>query len=149
MSETKYVIQRDSHNRLCADLTDDVTVGVKILSVTDERRQEMNTHAYIVLDIRTELGPIRVRDIRVMWSQENERYFLRWRQWPTGHVRDGRKEYLDVAGPLDRETRKKFEEAILAVFQQVREEAEQGTLGRNPETRKKLEEVKQQLQSAE
>lgn len=149
MNETKYVIQRDSHNRLCAELSESVTAGVKILSVTDERRQEKNTHAYIVLDIRTELGPIRIRDIRVMWSQENERYFLRWRQWPTGHVRDNRKEYLDVAGPLDRESRRKFEEAILAVFHQVREEAERGTLGRNPESRKQLEEVKKQLQAIE
>jgi DNA-binding cell septation regulator SpoVG len=147
MSETKYVIYRDSHNRLCADITESVTAGVKILSVTDERRQEKNTHAYVVLDVRTELGPIRIRDIRVMWSQENERYFLRWRQWPTGHLRDGHKEYLDVAGPQDRDTRKQFEDAILAVFHQVREEAERGTLGRNPETRKKLEEVKQQLQA--
>lgn len=146
MNETKYEIIRDSHNRLCAEISESVTAGVKILSVTDERRQEKNTHAYIVLDIKTELGPIRIRDIRVMWSQENERYFLRWRQWPTGHVRDGRKEYLDVAGPLDRETRKKFEEAILAVFHQVREEAERGTLGRNLEqTHKKLEEVQQML----
>jgi DNA-binding cell septation regulator SpoVG len=147
MSETKYEIKRDSHNRLCAEISESVTVGVKILSVTDERRQEKNTHAYIVLDVRTELGPLRIRDIRVMWSQENERYFLRWHQWPTGHQRDGRKEYLDVAGPLERDTRSKFEEALLAVFQQVREEAEQGTLGRNPETRKLLEEAKQQLEA--
>lgn len=145
MSETKYHIQRDSHNRLCADLSDSVTAGVKILSETDERRVERNTHAYVVLDIRTEMGPIRIRDIRVMWSQEREQYFLRWRQWKTGKERDGRPEYLDVAGPLDRETRKKFEEAILAVFHQVREEAQRGTLGRNPETRKKLEQVKQEL----
>jgi DNA-binding cell septation regulator SpoVG len=134
----EYRIYRDSHNRLCAEITEDVVVGIKILSEVDPRRVEKRVHAYAVLDVRTELGPIRIRDIKIMWSPENERYFLRWRQWNTGKSRDGRPEYLDVAGPQDKETRYKFEDEILNVFHQVREEAQRGTLARQMETRESL-----------
>jgi len=144
MSDIHYNIERDSHNRLLAEINDDVSVGIKILAETDPRRVEKNVHAYAVLDVRTGLGPVRIRDIRIMFSQENERYFLRWRQWNTGKLRDGRKEYLDVAGPRDRETRRKFEEQILNVFHQVRSEAAKGTLARG-EVGQKLNELRADL----
>lgn len=141
--DAKYKIRRDEFNRLQADLDDELTVGIKILSETDQRRIEKNTHAYCVLDIRTSLGVIRIRDIRVQWSERNQQYFIRWRQWPTGKMRDDRKEYLDVAGPLDRGTRDKFADAILEVFSQIKEEAALGTLGR---TNPQLGELKAQLE---
>lgn len=142
----RFAIERDSHNRLRADISDDMAVGIKILAETDPRRMEKGVHGYAVLDVRTTLGPLRIRDIKVMWSETNQRYFLRWRQWPTGKIRDGRKEYLDVVGPLDPDTRAKLEGEILGVFHQVREEASKGTLGRNPETNAKLEALKHELE---
>ncbi len=130
MSETRYQIEHDSHGRWRAQIDEEMDVGVKILSETDVKRVEKNVHAYAVLDVRTQLGPLRIRNIQIMFSRKNQRHFVRWQQWETGKVRDGRDEWLDVAGPLDRVTRRKFEEVILAVFQQVRDEAAQGTLGR-------------------
>ncbi len=138
----KYELRRDSWNRVQADIAEDLTVGIKVLSETDQRRIEKGTHAYCVLDLRTSLGVIRIRDIRVQWSEPNQRHFIRWRQWNTGRIRDGRKEYLDVAGPLDPDTRNKFADAILDVFSQIKEEAASGTLGRqNPQ----LQELKEKL----
>ncbi len=133
-----YQLRRDHLNRVQADITDDVTVGIKVLAVTDERRIERGVHAYCVMDVRTSLGVIRIRDIQIKWSITGERYFLRWRQWPTGKMRrveggEDRKEFLDVAGPLDPETRNKFGMHILEVFEQITSEAAAGTLGRqNP-----------------
>lgn len=138
----KYELRRDSWNRVQADITEDATVGIKMLPETDPRRIDKNTHAYCVLDLRTTFGVIRIRDIRVQWSDPNQRHFIRWRQWYTGRERDGRKEYLDVAGPLDATTRGKFADAILDVFTQIKEEAALGTLGRqNPQ----LKELKEKL----
>lgn len=144
----RFAIERDSHNRLRADITEDLAVGIKILAETDSRRMERGVHGYAVLDVRTSLGPLRGRDIKVMWSETNQRYFLRWPQWPTGKIRDGRKEYLDVFGPLDPDTRAKLEGEILAVFHQVREEANKGTFGRNPKTHAELEALKYELEVA-
>ena len=141
----KYELHRDSWNRLQADIAEDLTVGIKVLSETDQRRIEKGTHAYCVLDLRTSLGVIRIRDIRVQWSEKNQRHFIRWRQWFTGRLRDDRKEYLDVAGPLDPDTRNKFADAILDVFSQIREEAAMGTLGRHSP---QLQELKAQLATA-
>ncbi len=130
----KYQFRRDSWNRLQTDISESLTVAIKILSETDERRMLKKVHAYVILDVRTEFGPLRVRDIRVQWSEKNQRHFIRWRQWNTGRIRDGREEYLDVCGPLDGATRGKFGEAILDVFAQIKEEAAAGTLGRaNPQ----------------
>ena len=152
-----YIIERDSFNRLRAEVSDSFAIGVKLLAEDHPRRVEQHVHAYVVADLRTELGPWRIRDIRIMWSPDNERYFIRYRQWKTGKVRDNRDEWLDVAGPLDRETRAKVAEAILAVFLQIKEEAAKGTLGRpkppihagtlgdNPEVAAKLETLKQGL----
>ncbi len=138
----KYELRRDSFNRVQTDIGVDLTVGIKVLSETDERRIEKNTHAYCVLDLRTSMGVIRIRDIKVQWSDPNQRHFIRWRQWNTGRLREGRKEYLDVAGPLDPDTRNKYAGAILDVFNQIKEEAAAGTLGRaNPQ----LKELKEKL----
>lgn len=142
----KYTLTRDSWNRVQADISPDVSVAIKVLAETDARRIEKQTHAYAVLDIRTDFGPIRIRDVRIQWSVQNERFFIRWRQWSTGRMRDGRKEYLDVAGPLDPDTRSKFADAILDLFAQIKEEAAQGTLGRaNVEA---LNEVRAQIELA-
>jgi len=153
----QYVIERDSFNRLRAEITDSFAVGIKLLAEDHPRLVEQNVHAYVVADLRTELGPWRIRDIRIMWSPEHERYFLRYRQWKTGKVRDSRDEWLDVAGPLDRETRSKVSTAILEVFSQIKEEAQKGTLARgqrpntigtlgdNPEVVAKLETLKKSL----
>ena len=132
----KYELGYDSWNRVQADIAEDLTVGIKVLSETDQRRIEKGTHAYVVLDLRTSFGMIRIRDIRIQWSVPNQRHFIRWRQWFTGRIRDGRKEYLDVGGPLDPDTRNKFADSILDVFAQIKEEAASGTLGRqNPQLR--------------
>lgn len=159
---SKHVIVRDSFNRLRAEITDSFAIGVKLLAEDHPRRVEQHVHAYVVADLRTELGPWRIRDIRIMWSPDNERYFTRYRQWKTGKVRDGRDEWLDVAGPLDRETRSKVQEAILGVFFQIKEEAAKGTLGKrrdhhappttvgdNPEVAAQLESLKGDLEEAE
>jgi len=138
----KYELRRDSFNRVQADIAEDLTVGIKVLSETDERRIDKNTHAYCVLDLRTSMGVLRIRDIKIQWSDPNQRHFIRWRQWNTGRLREGRKEYLDVAGPLDPDTRNKYASAILDVFAQIKEEAAAGTLGRaNPQ----LQELKAKL----
>ena len=139
----KYLFRRDSWNRLQTDISESLTVAIKILSETDERRMMKNVHAYVILDVRTEVGPLRIRDIRVQWSEKNQRHFIRWRQWNTGRIRDERPEYLDVCGPLDAVTRNKFAEAILDVFAQIKEEAAAGTLGHaNPQ----LQELKAHLE---
>lgn len=155
----QYVIVRDSFNRLRAEITDSFAVGVKLLAEDHPRRVEQHVHAYVVADLRTELGPWRIRDIRVMWSPENERYFIRYRQWKTGKIREGREEWLDVAGPLDRETRSKVQDAILGVFSQIKEEAAKGilgkrvdgtsTLGENPLLAAQLESIKHDLEQDE
>jgi len=143
MSERTYQLQMDSYNRMCAEIAKGVEVGIKVLSMTDTRRIERKEHAYAVLDLSTPLGIIRIRDIRIVWSEPNQRFYLRWRQWRTGKTRNDRPEYLDVAGPRDKETRLKYGEAILAVFDQIREEGAAGTLGRsNP----KLGELKAALE---
>ncbi len=130
----KYQFRRDSWNRLQTDIGESLTIAIKMLSETDERRMLKKVHAYVILDIRTEFGPLRVRDIRVQWSEKNQQHFIRWRQWNTGRVRDGRDEYLDVCGPLDGATRNKFGDTILDVFAQIKEEAAAGTLGKaNPQ----------------
>lgn len=126
----QYTIVRDSYSRLRAQVTPSFAVGIKLLAEDHPRRVEYNVHAYVVADIATELGPWRIRDIRVMWSAENKQHFIRYRQWKTGKVRENRDEWLDVAGPLDRETRAKIAEAILGVFQQIKDEAAAGTLAR-------------------
>lgn len=132
MSEKTYQLNQDSHSRWVAEIAEGVRVGIKVLSEVDPRRVESGEHAYAVLDLDTPLGPLRIRDIRILWSARHERFQLRWRQWKTGKIRNGRPEYLDVAGPQNRETRIRFAEAILDVFLQLKEQAKMGTLGRNP-----------------
>jgi hypothetical protein len=144
VSDTKtYQLQMDSYNRMCAEIAKGVSVGIKVLSMTDTRRIERKEHAYAVLDLASPLGIIRIRDIRIVWSEPNERFYLRWRQWRTGKMRNERPEYLDVAGPRDKETRLKYGEAILAVFEQIRAEGAAGTLGR---TNPQLAELKASLE---
>ncbi len=152
MSE-KYVIVRDSYNRMRAEITDSFAVGVKLLAEDHRRRVENQVHAYVVADLRTEVGPWRIRDIRIVWNEKKQKFLVRYKQWKTGKMRDGKEEYLDVAGPLDAETRAKVGEIILSVFFQIKEEAAKGTLGRrrdrgmstvgdNPEVAAQLESLK-------
>lgn len=145
MSDKTYQLNMDSYNRMTTEIAKGVEVGIKVLSMTDTRRIEKKEHAYAVLDITTPLGVIRIRDIRIVWSDNNERFYLRWRQWRTGKLRNERPEYLDVAGPRDKETRLKYSEAILAVFEQIRSEGAAGTLGR---TNPQLAELKASLEKA-
>jgi hypothetical protein len=140
-----YTLNMDSYNRMCATIAKGVEVGIKVLSLTDTRRIEKNEHGYAVLDVMTPIGVIRIRDIRIVWSEPNQRFFLRWRQWRTGKIRNDRPEYLDVAGPRDKETRLQYAEAIIAVFEQIQKEGAAGTLGHvNP----KLAELKSSLEKA-
>jgi hypothetical protein len=140
-----YTLNMDSYNRMCATIAKNVEVGIKVLSLTDTRRIEKKEHAYAVLDIMTPLGVVRIRDIRIVWSEPNQRFFLRWRQWRTGKTRNDRAEYLDVAGPKDKETRLQYAEAIIAVFEQIQKEGAAGTLGH---TNPKLGELKSSLEKA-
>lgn len=136
--EPAFEIRRDSRQRLQADIADDLTVGLKVLAETDERRVRFGVHAYAVLDIRTSKGVLRVRDIRVKWSVKNECFYIQWRQWFTGKYRgvdregNPRKEFLDVCGPMDPVTRQNFNDSIIAVFDQVMSQAKAGTLGATP-----------------
>jgi hypothetical protein len=54
-------------------------------------------------------------------------------------------EYLDVVGPKNRETRARFTEAILGVFNQINSDSSAGTLGQDP----KLQEIRAQLERKE
>jgi len=133
--EPGFEIRRDSRQRLQADIADDLTIGVKVLAETDDRRVQYGVHAYAVLDIRTSMGVLRNRDIRIKWSTKNERFYIQWRQWFTGKFRgldregNPRREFLDVCGPLDPQTRQQFNDCIVAVFNQIKAEAKAGTLG--------------------
>ncbi len=80
----QHVIVRDSRHRLRVELTDDLVIGVKLLAEDHERRVQNNVHAYVVADLRSGLGPWRIRDIRIMHSQKNGSYFVRYRQFKCG-----------------------------------------------------------------
>jgi hypothetical protein len=133
--EPAFEIRRDSRQRLQADIADDLTVGVKVLAETDDRRVRFGVHAYAVLDVRSSMGVLRIRDIRIKWSTKNECFYIQWRQWFTGKFRgvdregNPRKEFLDVCGPLDPQTRQNFNDSIVAVYDQIKSEAKAGTLG--------------------
>lgn len=129
MSEKTYQISQDSHNRLCAEIAEGVTVGFQVLDKNDWRYINRNERAYVVLDIETPLGRIRIRDVRLLRSATRGCFFLRWKQWKTGKFREGRPEYLDVAGPHNREGRDLFSAAILAVFEQLRKELQLADAG--------------------
>jgi DNA-binding cell septation regulator SpoVG len=136
---------------MCANIAEGVTIGIKVLGVTDSRRIDRSEHAIAILELQTPLGTIRIRDIKIVWGEKNSQFFLRWRQWRTGRMvpdrRPGfpaRPEYLDVASPGNYETRRRVESAILAVFHQIQEEAACGTLGR--ETVARLGELKASLE---
>jgi hypothetical protein len=81
------------------------------------------------------MGVLRIRDIRIKWSTKNECFYIQWRQWFTGKFRgvdregNPRKEFLDVCGPLDPQTRQNFNDSIVAVYAQIKSEAKAGTLG--------------------
>ncbi|MBD3261603.1 MAG: hypothetical protein GF334_07980 [Candidatus Altiarchaeales archaeon] len=146
MSEKTYQISRDSHNRLCAQVVEGITVGIKMHSPTSPRVLDRGEHGYAVVDVETPLGPLRIRDIKIFWSQRREDFFVRWPQWETGLIRrDGHRERLDVAGPWDQATRRDFSERILALFRQIKAEAELGTIGRSH--REDLEKLKSKLES--
>jgi len=148
-----YEIRKDSRQRLQADIADDLTIGVKVLAVTDDRRVRFGVHAYAVLDVRTSKGVLRIRDIRIKWSEKNEHFFIQWRQWFTGKFRgtdregNPRKEFLDVAGPLDQMTRQFFNDSVVAVYDQVIAEAKLGTLGHS-ESGARLAQLRDQLGTA-
>lgn len=131
MSKKTYQISRDSHNRLCAQVEEGITIGLKMHSATSRRLFERGEHAYAVVDINTPLGPIRIRNIKILWSQRRETFIVRWPSWETTLRREGRQQRLDVAGPWDRDTRQLFAERILALFHQIKSETEPGSIGEN------------------
>jgi hypothetical protein len=149
-NEPAYEIRKDNRQRLQADIADDLTIGIKVLAVTDDRRVRYGVHAYAVLDVRTSKGVLRVRDIRIKWSEKNEQFYIQWRQWFTGkyrgtdHKGDPRKEFLDVAGPLDQQTRQFFNDSVVALYDQVLAEAALGTLGHG-NTGARLAQLRDQL----
>lgn len=144
MNESRYQIEQDSHHRWKAQVTKDLAVAVNILSETDNRRigkGPQQQHGHAILYVQTSVGMLIHRDIRIMYSRETKQHYLRWRQWnlqqaqhQSPESREHKKDdvWLDISGPQDPIDRRKFEELILSVFHQVREEAAQGTLGRGP-----------------
>ena len=130
-----YVITRDSHRRLHANLTDKIGVSFRLLPEDHPRRVTNNVHAYVVMDIMIEVNgtpcQLVVRDIKVVKNPEYDRFAIHYRQWePMGRSSGSEPRFLDVAGPLDRTSRSTLSSAILAVFFQIKEEAAAGTLCR-------------------
>lgn len=177
MSE-KFAIERDTFGRWRTAFSPTVACGIRLLAEDHPRRVAKNVRAYVVLDIASDLMlPIvedpeeegepqplpvtfRIRDIEIVHHAESDRFLVRYRQWKTGKVRDGQDEYLDVAGPANRESRYFLQDQILAFFNQIREEASQGTLGRrrpvtsdalgnHPVVRQHLQDLAKQLDQAE
>lgn len=134
MSETQnvYVLDRDPHNRIVAHYGQDgeISVGIKMLSESDADRVERGVHAYCVLDVATPLGPLRIRDIRIKHNATAGKFMVHWKQFSTGREREGKPEYLDVAGPQDRDTRDRYRTFILDVFQQIKDGVGLPTSGR-------------------
>lgn len=157
MSKKKFELRSDNSGKFMTELGDEISCAMKLFSETDPQRIDYQVHAYAILDIRTtvrDLGsgesiPIvfRGRNIRIRWSTRNEQFYVHWHQWKTGRTRrdSDKPERMDVFGPLDRQSREIVNDAILAMFAQIREEAQAGTLGRaNPE----LKELKAKLETA-
>ena len=157
-----YVLERDSHQRICARVTPNMTVGIKMLASDHHRRVESNIHAYVVVDLMSDLGPWRIRDITLLYNPQNQVFFVRYKQWQTHNPRRDHEEWLDIAGPQDTETRERVQDIILGVFHQIREESAAGillrpkqapalreTIGDNPEVAARLERLKKDLTSDE
>lgn len=141
--QLRYQLTPDANHRMCTDIAPGMRVGITVLGVTDRDRIEKGEHAYAVLDIDTPFGNIRIREIRILWSKTNKRFFLRWKQWKTGRRAQGRPQWLAIAAPQDKDSRAAFEEAIVAVFLQIQEEGQLGTLGqarRGPQFMQETEE---------
>lgn len=119
MSEN-YPITLDDLGRRSAQISKNIRVAIQVLTATDSRRTEHDIHAFAVVDITTDLGVVRNRDVNIHWSRTNNRYFVRWPQRKTGKMRDGRPERLDVVGPRDVGARRVFEQAILELFERIR-----------------------------
>ena len=124
---SNFVIQRDRHDRLCAEVAEGITVGLRVFSETDSRRLRYNTYAYAVVDFDTPLGQMRSRGIEVRWSVRNNHFYVKWPQQQFGKDLDnGRPDMLDVVGPRFVEGRENFEKLILELFHQVQAEAKDG-----------------------
>ncbi len=140
--ERKHVIERDERNRLRVQIDPTLAVGIKLLAEDNPRRSENRVHAYAVLDIVTELGIWRVREVCIVHldadSDRPARYVVRFRQFRTGNQRENgdgewRDEWLDIAGPQNRATRDGVTQAVLGVFHQIREAAASNSLPRRHE----------------
>jgi hypothetical protein len=125
-----YVVTRDQQGRLSARISDGLTVAIQILAETDPRRTEKGIQGFAVLDIATDLGPFRVRNIHIKHFPEHSNpYQVHWYKHylkggrPSSGDRNAEHQFLDVAGPLDPTTRRKFAEAILSLFHFIREAA--------------------------
>jgi hypothetical protein len=118
---------------MCTNIAPDIVAAFKVRSVTDEERVKWNERAYIVLDFSTSLGPFRARKVRIRWSSRHQRLYVRWEKFPTGRKRDGgRKEQLDLFGPLDNETRATVERKLIEALDALEGQGHQGTAGSDP-----------------
>lgn len=145
----QFVITPGLYNSWEAQLSPTIKAGVRILAETDARRIDHGIHAYVLLDFPTDLGPMRVRDLKILLSRDGERYYVRWPWFQTKFTRPGasRPDRLDVVGPRDYTSRELINGKILALFHQIREEAAKGTLGRQPAVAEKLQHLKQELEA--
>jgi len=128
MSDYKFTLDRDSKNRLEAEICPSITASIKLLDEAHPRRVESHTHAYVIFKVATELGPFMSRDIRIMQNPETKEFFLRYRQFKTGRTNGQRPEWLDIFGPWDQTTREKVQEQLLALFEEIKTRAANGDL---------------------
>lgn len=131
--------------RLAARVAPDMIIGVKCLSETHARRQRWGIHAYAVVEITCSAGTMIFRNIEIRWDAKRGKFrYPRFPGFFTGIVHNnGWKEKLDVAGPLDHETRKKVSNRIMSVFYWVKREA----ADQSGEVDPYLEALQQQMRS--
>jgi len=145
-ADRKFELRTSSRrNGITAVLAEGLEMTVTVIGLTDPRRLTRNEHAYAVLDINTGLVPIRVRDIKLVFSPNKKRLIVKWRKWKTGFRRGDCDEWLDIAGPPKQEDREALDEIIIAVYKQIVQESENGTLGQN--NLDKLEELRASLEA--
>jgi hypothetical protein len=119
-----YQLFTDDKGRRCAEIAPEETIGIRALGITDVARIERNEHAYVVLDLPGSRGAIRIRDILIVWSKRNKKLFVRWKQFRTNQVRDGRTVFLDAASPISKAGRDAYEDVILTIYRQILKESE-------------------------
>lgn len=126
-----FEVERDERGRLRAQVAADLAVAIQCLPETDHRRIERGVQAFAIVDLKTSLGPIRIRNVHIVHKPSNRvPYQVRWYKHAVKgtRTRQGQHDYLDVAGPLNPQTRKAFQDTILELFHFIRKEAEAGNI---------------------